>query len=82
MGRVEIPRLGLALADNLAGGIQHTDIMAANTQIEAEGEPAGRDRGGHVGGNDGRSRLSLFFHRQSRVTQLLTPGLCLLILSC
>jgi hypothetical protein len=32
--------------DDLASGIQHADVMVAVTEIEAEGEPAGNDRGG------------------------------------
>jgi len=35
-----------ALADDLAGGIQDADMMTPVTEIEAEGEPAGNDRGG------------------------------------
>lgn len=53
--------------NELAGGIQDADVMAAIAKIEAEGEPAGSSLGGREGGNDGRS-VSLFvrlsFHRQ------------------
>ena len=55
--------------EDLAGGLEHTDVMAAIAEIEADGEPAGRGRGGRGAGNDGRSSFSLFFHRQSSVTQ-------------
>ena len=54
--------------NDLARGIKHTDVMAAIAEIEAEGKAAGRGRDGGSG-NDGRSSFSLFFHRQSRVTQ-------------
>ena len=71
-----------AFVNDPALGIQNTDVMAAITQIEPDGEPAGMDRGGGSK-NNGRSDFFGFsFHRQSSLTQLLTPGLCLLILSC
>src|SRR5208283_1977017 len=45
-----------ALADNLAGGIEDANVMRAVTEIQAEGEPAGRNRGGRRWrGDDGRS---------------------------
>jgi len=49
------------LADDVAGGIEHADVMRPITEIEAEGEPADGSRRG--GGNDGGSSFS--FHRQS-----------------
>ena len=53
-----------AFVKDLAGGIQDTDVMAAITEIEADGEPAGRRRDGECG-NDGGSVCFVFcFHRQ------------------
>jgi hypothetical protein len=52
---------------DLAGGIQDDDIMAAIAKIEADGEPAGSNRGGLGSGNDGRSGefgICFCFHRQ------------------
>ena len=53
---------------DLAGGSEHTDIMAAITEIQADGAAAGehRDSGSK---NDGGGGFSWFFHRQSNVTQ-------------
>ena len=57
--------------NDLARDIEHTDIMAAIAEIEAEGEPAGdgSNRGGREGGNDGRRGglgvgICFCFHRQ------------------
>ena len=36
--------------NDLAGGIQDADVMAAIAEIEAKGEPAGSSRGGREGG--------------------------------
>ena len=47
------PYLG-SFVDNLARGIEDADEMAAVAEIEADGEAAGKHRGGG-GGNDGRS---------------------------
>ena len=47
--------------DDPARGGEHTDVMAAVAEIEAEGEAAGRSRGGRGSGNDGRSGFLLFF---------------------
>ena len=60
----------LPLTFNLALGIQDTDIMAVIAKTEANGEPAGRSRGGGSG-NNGRSEVGFIFsfHRQSSVTQ-------------
>jgi hypothetical protein len=55
--------------------------MAAIAEIEPDGEPAGMNRGGGSKNDGRRGFFGFSFHRQSRVTQLLTPGLCLLILS-
>ena len=51
--------------DELARGIQHTDVMALIAEIQAEGEPAA-DRRREVR-NEGRSVFC--FHRQSSYTQ-------------
>jgi len=45
-----------SLADDIASGIEHTDVMLAITEIQAEGEPAEGSR--RSSGNDGRSRRS------------------------
>ncbi len=56
-----------AFVEDLAGGIEDAEIMAAITKIKADGKPAGRNRDGRGSGNDGRSVswfVSMFFHRQ------------------
>ena len=52
-----------SLADDLAGGIQHADVMRPVTEIQAEGEPADVSSG--RSGNEGRSCVGFCFHRQS-----------------
>lgn len=55
-----------AFADELPGGIQHAEVMAAIAQIEPEGEPARRDGSGRRGNNDGRSGVGCVgFQRQT-----------------
>ena len=55
--------------EDLAGGIEDADVMAAIAKIEADGEPAGKGRDGRGSGNDGRSvgfgiGICFCFHRQ------------------
>ena len=52
-----------ALADDLAGGIENADVMRPVSEIKAEGEPAGNNRGGREGGNDRTGCIC--FNRQS-----------------
>jgi len=63
------------LADNLAGGIQHADMMCPITKIQTEGEPT--DDSGRGVGNEGRSKFS--FHRQTLPDAPLRRAVCLLI---
>ena len=51
--------------NDLAGGIEHTDIMAAIAKIEAKGVTAGRHRGGGSENNGRSVCLFVCFHRQS-----------------
>ena len=54
------------LADDVAGGIEHADVMRPITEIEAEGEPAGSSRRGVRNNGGCRTGFSgVSFHRQT-----------------